>query len=466
MTPAPLPGLAESARGIAEGSLTPTGLVEAALARIEALQPHLHAFIEVTAARARAAAAAAEAELKAGRRRGPLHGIPFGLKDLYDVAGLRTTAHSRVLLDNVAGTDSDAAERLERAGMVLLGKLATHEFATGGPNDEVPFPCAVSPWHAEHFAGGSSSGSGVAVSAGMLPLAMGTDTGGSIRLPAAFCGIVGLKPTYGRVSRHGVVPLSFSMDHAGPLTRTVEDCAMALQVLAGHDPRDPGSADVPVPDYAARLRDGVAGLRIGYARAFNDQAGIGAEETAAMDEAARVLRGLGAEVVEVALPSWEHMVAASWGIIHAEWLAVHQGTLRGRPQDYARITRERLMLGAFVTGAQYVQAQRLRLLLSRELDETLRGCAALLVAPIAGAATRLDAQEDVPLRRGQPLTAPFNLSGHPAMCLPCGLSAAGLPLSLQVVGRQFDEATVLRVGHAFEQAAGWATLRPPERAAA
>ncbi len=466
MTPAPLPGLAESARGIAEGSLTPTGLVEAALARITALQPSLHAFIEVTADRARAHATAAEAEIRAGRRRGPLHGIPYGLKDLYDVAGLRTTAHSRVLLDNVAATDSDAAARLEAAGMVLLGKLATHEFATGGPNDEVPFPCAVSPWHAKHFAGGSSSGSGVAVSSGMLGLAMGSDTGGSIRLPAAFGGIVGLKPTYGRLSRHGVVPLSFSMDHAGPLTRTVEDCAMAMQVLAGHDPRDPGSADVPVPDYTARLRDGVRGLRIGYARAFNEQVGIDAEESAAMDEAARVLRGLGAEVVEVALPSWEHMVAASWGIIHAEWLSVHQGALRGRPHDYARITRERLMLGAFVSGAQYVQAQRLRRLLSRQLDETLRACDVLLVAPIAGAASRLDAQEEVPLRVGQPLTAAFNLTGHPAMCLPAGLSAAGLPLSLQVVGRQFDEAMVLRVGHAFEQAAGWGALRPPERLAA
>ncbi|MGI4939720.1 MAG: amidase [Janthinobacterium lividum] len=466
MTPVPLPGLAESARGIAEGSLTPTGLVEAALARIAALEPSLHAFIELTADRARRAAAEAEREIRAGRMRGPLHGIPYGLKDLYDVAGLRTTAHSRVLLDNVAQSDADATARLEAAGMVLLGKLSTHEFATGGPNPEVPFPCAVSPWHAGHFAGGSSSGSGVAVSAGMLPLAMGSDTGGSIRLPAAYCGIVGLKPTYGRLSRHGVVPLSFSMDHAGPLTRTVEDCAMAMQVLAGYDPRDPGSADVAVPDYLASLRAGVSGLRVGYARAFNAEAGVDAEEAAAMDGAARVLGELGAEVTDVVLPSWDHMAAASWGIIHAEWFAVHQETLRTRPLDYARITRERLMLGAFVTGAQYVQAQRLRLLLSRELDALLARCDVLLVAPIAGAAPPLDALEEVPLRSAQPLTAPFNLTGHPAMCLPCGLSAAGLPLSLQVVGRQFDEAMVLRVGHAYEQAAGWFRHRPLELTAA
>ena len=466
MSAGPLPGLAEASKALAEGSLSPVALTEQALARVAALEPRLHAFIEVTGERARKAAAMAEAELRAGRRRGPLHGIPFGLKDLYDVAGIRTTAHSRVLIDNYAKTSSDACTRLEGAGMVLLGKLATHEFATGGPNTEMPWPCAVSPWDAAHFCGGSSSGSGVAVSAGMLALAMGTDTGGSIRLPAAYGGIVGMKATYGRISRFGVVPLSFSMDHAGPLTRTVEDCAMAMQVLAGHDARDPGSADVAVPDYLASLRGGMAGLRVGYARTFNDMAGIGAEETAAMDEAARVVQALGAELVDVTLPSWTHMVAASWGVIHAEWMAVHQKDLRERPGDYARVTRERVMMGAFVTGAQYVQAQRLRQMLSQQMDALLQTCDVVLVAPISGAAPRLDALEDLPLRKAQPLTAPFNLTGHPAMCLPCGFSADGLPLSLQIVGRQFDEAMVMRVGHAYEQAAGWFQRRPPEQAAA
>ena len=466
MSAGPLPGLAEASKALAEGSLSPVALTEQALARVAAQEPRLHAFIEVTGERARKAAATAEAELRAGRRRGPLHGIPFGLKDLYDVAGIRTTAHSRVLIDNFANTSSDACTRLEGAGMVLLGKLATHEFATGGPNTEVPWPCAVSPWDAAHFCGGSSSGSGVAVSAGMLALAMGTDTGGSIRLPAAYGGIVGMKATYGRISRFGVVPLSFSMDHAGPLTRTVEDCAMAMQVLAGYDARDPGSADVAVPDYLASLRGGMVGLRVGYARAFNDMAEIGAEETAAMDEAARVMQALGAELVDVALPSWTHMVAASWGVIHAEWMAVHQKDLRERPGDYARVTRERIMMGAFVTGAQYVQAQRLRQRLSQQMDALLQTCDVVLVAPISGAAPRLDALEDLPLRKAQPLTAPFNLTGHPAMCLPCGFSADGLPLSLQIVGRQFDEAMVMRVGHAYEQAAGWFQRRPPEQAAA
>ena len=457
----PIPSLAEASHAIA-GGLSPVVLVDQALDRITALDPSLHAFIEITADRARNAAATAAAEIKAGHSRGPLHGIPFGLKDLYDVKGIRTTAHSRVLINNVAESDSDACRRLEAAGMILMGKLATHEFATGGPNAEMPWPCAVSPWDKDRFCGGSSSGSGVAVSSGMLPLAMGSDTGGSIRLPAAYCGIVGLKPTYGRLSRVGVVPLSFSMDHAGPLTRTVEDCALAMRVLAGHDPRDPGSADVPVPDYLASLRTGVAGLRIGYARSLNDRLGIGAEEAAAMDEAARVLGGLDAEIVDVELPSWDHMVAASWGVIHAEWMSVHQKDLVARPGDYARVTRERIMMGAFVTGAQYVQAQRLRRMLSQQMDALLETVDVLLVAPITGAAPRLDELEDVPLRKAQPLTAPFNLTGHPALCLPAGLAATGLPLSLQIVGRQFDEATVMRVAHAFEQAAGWVHHRPPE----
>jgi aspartyl-tRNA(Asn)/glutamyl-tRNA(Gln) amidotransferase subunit A len=461
----PVPSLAEASKAIAAGSLTPTALTQQALDRITALDPSLHAFIQITADRALTAAAEAEAELKSGHSRGPLHGIPFGLKDLYDAKGLRTTAHSRVLLDNVATGDSDACARLEAAGMILMGKLATHEFATGGPNDENPFPSAVSPWNKDHFAGGSSSGSGVAVSSGMLPLAMGSDTGGSIRLPAAYCGIVGLKPTYGRLSRTGVVPLSFSMDHAGPLTRTVEDCAMAMQVLAGYDPRDPGSANVPVPDYLASLKSGASGLRIGYARSLNEQLGIDAEETAAMDEAARVLQDLGAEIVDVTLPSWDHMVAASWGVIHAEWMSVHQKDLIARPHDYARITRERIMLGAFVSGAQYVQAQRLRLMLSQQLDALLQTVDVVLAAPIASAAPALADLEDIPLRKAQPLTAPFNLTGHPAICIPAGLSANGLPLSLQIVGRQFDEAMVLRVAHAFETAAGHVRNRPPEPAA-
>src|SRR5258708_1257500 len=249
MKAGPLPTLAEAGRQIAAGELSPVALTEAALARAVALQPKPNAFMETTDERARAAARRAEKEIAGGRCRGPLHGIPYGLKDIYDAAGLRTTAHSRLLLDNVAAADAETTARLEAAGMILIGKLATHEFATGGPAFRLPFPPARNPWNTAHFTGGSSSGSGASVAAGILPLAMGSDTGGSIRLPAAYCGTVGLKPTYGRVSRRGVAPLCYSLDTTGPLTWTVEDAALSLQVLAGHDPRDPGPPDLPLPDY-------------------------------------------------------------------------------------------------------------------------------------------------------------------------------------------------------------------------
>ncbi|HEX3861651.1 MAG TPA: amidase [Stellaceae bacterium] len=460
MSTAALPSIAEAGRLIASGALSPVALTEAALARAVALNPKLDAFIEITAERARAAAKRAEAEIAGGRRRGPLHGIPYGLKDIYDAAGLRTTAHSRLLLDNIAVTDAVTTARLEAAGMVLIGKLATHEFATGGPAWDLPFPPARNPWNTEHFTGGSSSGSGAAVAAGIVPLAMGSDTGGSIRLPAAYCGTVGLKPTYGRVSRRGVVPLCFSLDTTGPLTWTVEDAALALQALAGYDPRDPGSANVPVPDYRAGLRQGVAGLRVGYARQFNADGGVGAEQAAALDAAAQVLNKLGADVIEVNLPPNNHFQAVARTISHSESFAIHQQDLRTRPELYARVTRERLMLGGFVTAAQYVRAQRLRRILTTKVDALFDSCDVLLTAIIPGPATVLQQTDDRPWRDPQPIASVFNVTGHPALAQLCGFAVNGLPLSAQLVGRAFDEATVLRVAHAYEQAAGWIAQRP------
>ncbi len=456
----PLPTIAEAGRLIATGDLSPLDLTETALARAEALNPRLDAFIEITAERALAAAKRAEAEIAGGRRRGPLHGIPYGLKDIYDAAGLRTTAHSRLLLDNVAAADAATTARLEAAGMVLIGKLATHEFATGGPAWDLPFPPARNPWNTAHFTGGSSSGSGAAVASGILPLAMGSDTGGSIRLPAAYCGTVGLKPTYGRVSRRGIVPLCYSLDTAGPLTWTVEDAALALQALAGYDKRDPGSADVPVPDYRAALRHGVAGLRIGYAGAFSDDAGVGAEQKAALDDAAQVLAKLGAEVVEVRLPPNDQFQAVCRTISHGKSFAIHQEELRKRPEMYARVTRERLMLGGFITAAQYVQAQRLRRILTARIDALLEECDVLLTAVIPGPAPVLEETDQRPWREPQPISSAFNVTGHPCIAQPCGFAANGLPLSLQFVGRAFDEAMVLRVGHDYEREAGWTARRP------
>ena len=455
-----VPSLAEASAGIAAGALSPVALTEAALARIAALDPKLNAFITITADRARRAAALAEAEIKAGRRRGPLHGVPYALKDIYDVAGVRTTAHSKLLIDNVAREDAATTARLEAAGMVLLGKLSTHEFARGGPTDVLPFPNAKNPWNTAHFAGGSSSGSGVAVASGMVGLAMGSDTGGSIRLPATFCGVVGMKATYGVISRRGVVPLSFTLDHAGPLTRTVEDCALAMQVLAGYDPGDPGSAREAVLDYSADLRKGVAGLTIGRARAYDIEAGVDAEVMAALDAAAEQWRALGAKIVDVVLPSKQRMDACIQTILLAEGFAIHGEWLRTRPQDYGRVTRERLMMGAFVTGAEYVQAQRLRRIITAEVDAVLAGCDAILCAGNPTAAPRLVDVDEGPFRKSHPITGPYNATGHPALALPCGFGAAGLPLGLQLIGRSYGEAMLLRIAQAYEQAAGWMARRP------
>ena len=455
-----VPSLAEASAGITAGTLSPVTLTEAALARIAALDPKLNAFITITADRARRAAALAEAEIKAGRKRGPLHGIPYALKDIYDVAGVRTTAHSKLLIDNVAREDAASTARLEAAGMVLLGKLSTHEFARGGPTDVLPFPNAKNPWNTAHFAGGSSSGSGVAVASGMVGLAMGSDTGGSIRLPATFCGVVGMKATYGVISRRGVVPLSFTLDHAGPLTRTVADCALAMQLLAGYDPGDPGSAPEAVPDYGADLRKGVTGLTIGRARAYDIEAGVDQEVMAAVDAAAEQWRALGARIVDVVLPSKQRMDACIQTILLAEGFAIHGEWLRTRPQDYGRVTRERLMMGAFVTGGEYVQAQRLRRITTVEVDAVLAGCDAILCAGNPTAAPRVVDVDEGPFRKSHPITGSFNATGHPALALPCGFGATGLPLGLQLIGRKYGEAMLFRIALAYEQAAGWVARRP------
>src|SRR5262252_371952 len=294
----------EAARAIADRKLSPVELMNALLERIGRLDPKLNAFIRLDGDAAMAAARAAEAEAVSGRQRGPLHGVPVGIKDIIDVAGLPTTCHSKILIDNIAASDAVCVARLRGAGAIVLGKLSTHEFAIGGPSFDLPWPPARNPWNPEHHPGGSSSGSGAGVCGGLFPLALGSDTGGSVRNPASACGIVGLKPTYGLVSRRGVFPLSFTLDHVGPLSRTVADAALMLDVIAGHDPLDPGSAAVRAGQYGSRLQRGVRGMRIGFVRHFHEtDLPAHPEVAAALETVVGTLQGLGADIREVRLPS-------------------------------------------------------------------------------------------------------------------------------------------------------------------
>jgi aspartyl-tRNA(Asn)/glutamyl-tRNA(Gln) amidotransferase subunit A len=454
--------VAEAGRQLRAGKTTAVALAGEALERIASCNDRVHAFIVVTRERALADAARADAELASGTDRGPLHGIPYGLKDIYDTAGIATTCHSRLRVGNVPAEDSVVAARFAAAGGVLLGKLATHEFAIGGPSFDLPFPPARNPWNLEHFTGGSSSGSGAAIASGMLRVASGSDTGGSIRGPAAYCGTVGLKPTYGRVSRRGVFPLSYTLDHCGPLARSVEDTAIAMQVMAGHDPEDPGSADRSVPDYRAGLEAGVRGLRIGIPREFFAKApALTAEAGAAIDRTAGLLRDVGADVTDITLPDQALFVAANRVVLLAEAFAVHEQDLRHRLGDYGRKTVERLVPGAAITAADLVQAGRIRRLLADEVNRALVPCDALLTACSLAPAPRLDQPAD-PRAAYSPLqTGAFNLTGHPAMSVPVGLTASGLPLSVQLVGRPFDEAMLLRIGRAIERLTGWEDIELP-----
>jgi len=456
--------IAEAGRRLRDGSLTAVRLARASLDRVAALDGALHAFVLVTAERAMADAERADRELAAGTDRGPMHGIPYALKDIYDTAGIRTTCHSKLLIDNVPAADSVVAARLAAAGGVLLGKLATHEFALGGPSFDLPFPPARNPWDTDRITGGSSSGSGAAVAARMCRTAMGSDTGGSIRGPAAFCGTVGLKPTYGLVSRRGVFPLSYTLDHCGPLSVSVEDAAITTQVIAGFDPADPASADRPVPDLLSRLEDGVAGLRIGLPRnLYRDAEGLSAETAAALDRLAEALAAEGAVVEEVTLPDYALFNACGRVILTAEAFAIHEADLQHRPLDYGELFLMRLLAGAGLTASDLVQAQRLRRELSVAVNRgALRRCDLLLTACALGTAPPFSAY---PADRPGPMpvqTMPFNVTGNPALSMPAGLASDGMPLSAQLVARPFEDALLLRAGRTVERiTAGWGhAVRP------
>lgn len=452
--------IAELGRQLRRGETTSQQITAAALSRIHQLEPAVHAFIRVEDDTAIEAARQADRELEQGVDRGPMHGIPYALKDIYDAADLPTTCHSRLRLDHVAKTDSAVAERLRAGGAILLGKLATHEFAFGGPSFDLPFPPARNPWNLDRIPGGSSSGSAAAVAAGYVRFATGSCTAGSIRGPAAWCGVVGLKPTYGRVSRRGVFPLAWTLDHCGPLARTVEDAAIALQAIAGHDPLDAASSRRPVPDFRAQLGHGVSGLRIGVPRHFfSTLPNLTQDVSTGIDRTLGALRDAGAIVDDIELPQQKLFGTCGRVIMTSEMYTIHQADLRMRIDEYDHLTVNRFVLGATVGASDYINALRLRRILAAAVDSALESHDVLLTAISLATAPPFDPP---PNPSAWPTQANmFNVTGHPAMSVPVGLATDGMPLAVQVVGRSFDEATVLQVGRAIEALTGWERMPLP-----
>ncbi len=452
----------EIAQAYAAKTLTPRQLLLDLLTRIQALDPKLNAFIRLDADGAMADAVRADQEIAAGRSRGPLHGVPVGIKDIIDVAGLPTTGHSKILVDNIAKADAVVTRKLREAGAIIIGKLSTHEFAIGGPSFDLPFPPARNPWNLLHHPGGSSSGSGAGVAAGLFPVALGTDTGGSVRNPASACGIVGLKPTYGLVSRRGVFPLSFTLDHVGPLTRTVADAALMLDAIASHDPADPGSAATQARGFGRMLDRGVRDLRIGFVRHFHERdLPAHPEVAAALNDVARVLQAEGAQVHDVTLPALTEFAGINRVILCSEAWSVHAPWLRERPGDYGQLARRRLLPGAFMTAGDYVGAQRRRTEVIAAVEDRLRDYDVLLCASSMDPASRIADAEETARTYPRQARTPFNVTGHPALAMMAGLSRNGLPMSVQFVGRYFDDAMVLRVAAAYERATAWHKKKPP-----
>ena len=453
--------IAETAGLIAARKISPVELAKSALARAEALNDQIHAFIRITPEPALAAAQAAEARAASGSLRGPLDGIPIAHKDIYCTAGIPTTAHSAQLKDYIPTEDATTVRMLAAAGVVSLGKLATHEFAFGGPSFDLPWPPARNPWDTTRFTAGSSSGTGAAVAAGIIMGGTGSDTGGSIRGPAALCGIAGIKPTYGLCPRTGILPLAQTLDHAGPMAWSVEDVALLLQAMAGHDPADPGSANRPVPDFHAALAQGVRGRRIGVIRHFHESDNpVSPATLAGIENTLAVLRAEGAVISDVTLPSLAEYNATGWAIIYAESFAVHEAWMQAAPEKYGEYMRHRLALGALMSAADYIQAQRRRAdLITRSIAAT-QGVDLLITASAVGEAPPITAVSKWASLEKPGFTMPFNVLGWPALSLCSGFGEGGLPVSVQIIGKPFDDASVLAAGHAFEKATAFRATRP------
>jgi aspartyl-tRNA(Asn)/glutamyl-tRNA(Gln) amidotransferase subunit A len=456
----PFLSIADAARLIGTRKLSPVELTDALLDRIAQLDPQINSFITVTAELARKRAQEAEQEITKGGYRGPLHGVPFGLKDIYNTRGILTTGHSKVCVRNIPSSDAAATRLLYEAGAVLLGKLATHEFAHGGPSFDLPWPPARNPWNLGHFTGGSSSGSAAALAAGLIPAALGTDTGGSIRGPSSFCGVVGLKPTYGLVSRAGVMQNSFTFDHCGPMARSVEDCAILLQAIAGYDERDPASVDCTIPDYRAALTSDIRGVRIGVIRHFWEQDLVAHSDLArAMEDAIGVFKRLGATVEDCRVRPMMDYLDAKIIMGEAEIFSIHHDSLAGRPGEFGRDFLGRILPACLFQAADYVQASRERRRMVAEMRPLYEKYDVFLTAGY-GPAPPLEAYRTVNAWDKPSIFTPFSVTAGPALVLCNGFSGTGLPLGMQVVGRPFDELGVLKVAHAYEQATDWRSRRP------
>ena len=452
---------------IRDREVSPVEVVEACLARIEDTEPTLNSFITLMPEQARDAARRAEAEIGRGNYRGPLHGIPVGLKDLFNTAGVKTTSGTRIYDNFVPDEDCTVATKFGQAGAILLGKLNMHPLAFGPTGENGDYGHMHNPWNPERITGGSSGGSGSAAAAGQCTITMGSDTGGSVRIPAALCGIVGLKPTYGRVSRAGLTPLSWCLDHPGPMVRTVEDAALAMNVIAGHDPRDHVTSAAPVPDYTAALTGDIRGLRIGVVREYFETE-IDPAVAALTQQAISVLGELGAEIVDVSLPLYEYAQPISNAILSAEATAAHRDILLSDGDKLYPQVRERLEEGLFISATEYLRAQQARQVFCQQVAGLLENVD-LLAGPVEPVtAPRIlerrieiggEALPAVPMLTKY--TRVYNITGSPAISVPCGFGPDDLPVGLHLAGRNFDESTVLRAAYAYQQATDWHTRRPP-----
>jgi aspartyl-tRNA(Asn)/glutamyl-tRNA(Gln) amidotransferase subunit A len=454
--------IAEVTAGLRRKEFSPVELTQACLQRIRSLDHKLHSFITLSADLALQQAQQAEHELISGRDRGPLHGIPIALKDLYATKGIRTTCHSAVLENWFPDHDATTVTKLRDAGTILLGKLGMHEFAFGGPSVDAPFPAVTNPWNSAHIPGGSSSGSGAALAAGFCYGALGSDTGGSIRTPSSHCGIVGIKPTYGRVSRAGVIPLSWSLDHAGPMARSVEDCALMLQALAGYDAQDTASADVAVPNFQTGMKEGIKGLRIGVPRKnwFDENLGIDPQTEAVFNHALKVLENLDAQIVDIDGKPFSLARKANQTILVCEAYTYHEKTLQETPLKFGSSVRRRILEGAFLSATDYLTAQRARAMLNQQIRANFSRVDVFAVPGAARPPEAFEGMDPNEQNMRPSFTNPFNLAGLPAISVPSGFTEGNLPAGIQIVAPAFEEATCFRVAYAYEQATEWHNHRP------